>query len=391
MTVSVSDSKDAGGNADTAADDTIDVTISVTNTDEAGVLSVPGTPRVDSVLSASLSDPDGAVTSVTWTWESSSDGNTWTTIAGATTASYTPVAADLGRQLRVTASYTDPQGSGKSAVATLAAVQAALVVNHQPAFATDTATRSVAENTGAGEDIGAPVEASDDDGDSLTYTLGGGTDASSFAIVEGSGQLQTRSALDFETKSSYFVTVSVSDKKDAGGNADTVVDDTIDVTISVTNVNEQPAFATDTATRSVAENTAASQNIGAPVEATDDDDGDSLTYSISGGTDAASFEIVAASGQLQTRSALDFETKSSYFVTVSVSDKQGRRRQRRHRRRRHHRRHHQRHQRQRAARLLHGHRHPQRRGEHRRGGEHRRSRRSHRRRRRRLPHLHPRR
>ena len=258
VTVSVSDKKDAGGNADTAVDDTIDVTISVTNVNEAGALSVPGTPRVDSALSASLSDPDGAVTSVTWTWESSSDGgNTWTTIAGATTASYTPVAADLGRQLRVTASYTDPQGSGKSAVATLAAVQAALVVNHQPAFATDTmTTRSVAENTAAGEDIGAPVEAGDDDGDSLTYTLGG-TDASSFAIVEDSGQLQTRSALDFETKSSYFVTVSVSDKKDAGGNADTVVDDTIDVTISVTNVNEQPAFSTDTATRSVAENTAA--------------------------------------------------------------------------------------------------------------------------------------
>ena len=112
---------------------------------------MPGTPRVDSALSASLSDPDGAVTSVTWTWESSSDGNTWTTIAGATSASYTPVAADLGRQLRVTASYTDPQGAGKSAVATLAAVQAALVVNHQPAFATTPTTRSVAENTAAAQ------------------------------------------------------------------------------------------------------------------------------------------------------------------------------------------------------------------------------------------------
>ena len=318
VTVSVSDGKDAGGNADTAADDTIDVTISVTNADEAGALSVPGTPRVGSALSASLSDPDGAVSSVTWTWESSSDGNAWTTIAGATAASYTPVAADLGRQLRVTAAYTDPQGAGKSAVATLAAVEAALVVNHQPAFATDTATRSVAENTAAAQSIGAPVEASDDDGDSLTYTLGG-TDASSFAIVEGSGQLQTRSALDFETKAMYSVTVSVSDKKDAGGNADTAVDDTIDVTISVTNVNEQPAFSTDTATRSVAENTAAAQDIGAPVEASDND-GDSLAYTL-GGTDASSFAIVEDSGQLQTRGALDFETKALYSVTVSVSDK----------------------------------------------------------------------
>ena len=318
--VSVSDRKDAAGAADTAADDTIDVTISVTNADEAGVLSVPGTPRVDSALSASLSDPDGAVTSVTWTWESSSDGNTWTTIAGATTASYTPVATDLGRQLRVTASYTDPLGSGKSAVATLAAVEAALVVNDQPAFADTMTTRSVAENTAASQNIGAPVEATDDDdGDALTYTLGG-TDASSFEIVEEAASCSTRGALDFETKRSYSVTVSVSDKKDAGGNADTAADDTIDVTISVTDVNEQPAFSTDTATRSVAENTAAGENIGAPVEATDDDDGDSLTYTL-GGDDASSFAIVAGSGQLQTRSALDFETKRSYSVTVSVSDR----------------------------------------------------------------------
>ena len=93
-------------------------------------------------------------------------------------------------------------------------------------------TRSVDENTASGTNIGNPVAATDPDSkDTLTYRLGG-TDAASFGIVNTSGQLQTRAALDFETKSSYSVTVSVSDGK--GGT------DSITVTISVTDVNEPP-------------------------------------------------------------------------------------------------------------------------------------------------------
>ena len=72
----------------------------------------------------------------------------------------------------------------------------------------------MAENTPAGQNIGDPVSAADDDGNSLTYTLGG-TDATSFDIDITSGQLQTKASLDFETKDSYSVTVSVSDGKDA--------------------------------------------------------------------------------------------------------------------------------------------------------------------------------
>ncbi len=103
--------------------------------------------------------------------------------------------------------------------------------NAAPVFTEDESTiRSVAENTPAGENIGAPVAATDTDtGDTLTYSLGG-TDAASFAIVAASGQLQTRAALDYETKTSHSVTVSVSDGN--GGS------DSIDVTINVTDVVE---------------------------------------------------------------------------------------------------------------------------------------------------------
>ena len=181
-------------------------------------------------------------------------------------------------------------------------------------------TESVAENTASGTNIGSAVSATDADGDRLTYSLGG-TDASSFRIVSTSGQLQTSAALDYETKNSYAVAVSVSDGN--GGS------DTIAVTIRVTDVNEQPpetnrapVFSEGTSTtRSVAENTASGTNIGSAVSATDAD-GDRLTYSL-GGTDASSFRIVSTSGQLQTSAALDYETKNSYAVAVSVSDGNG--------------------------------------------------------------------
>ena len=303
------------------ASDSTTVTITVTNVEEAGTVDLSSVqPQVDTPLTATLSDPDGGVTGTTWKWESSSDQTTWAAITGATGGSYTPVAGDVGNYLRVTASYTDGEGSGKSAQAVSGnTVQAAPITNSGPVFSGDPATREIAENTVAGENIGGPVAATDGDGDSLTYSLGG-DNAASFDIAESSGQLLTKDALDYETGSSYSVIVSVSDNKDAGGNADTATDDTITVTITVTNVEETPEFlATETGARSVAENTAAGENIGGPVVATDDDDGDSLTYSL-GGDDAASFEIVESSGQLLTKDALDYETGPSYSVIVSVSD-----------------------------------------------------------------------
>ena len=103
--------------------------------------------------------------------------------------------------------------------------------NNAPVFTEGTtATRAVAENTASSVNIGNPVSATDADNDTLTYTLGG-TDAASFSIVSSSGQLQTRASLDYETKSTYTVTITVSDGS---------LTDTITVTISVTDINELP-------------------------------------------------------------------------------------------------------------------------------------------------------
>ena len=68
-----------------------------------------------------------------------------------------------------------------------------------------TYTREIDENTGADQDAGSPVTASDTESDALTYTLGGAA-AASFEIVSTSGQIQTKAGVtyDHEAKSDLY-------------------------------------------------------------------------------------------------------------------------------------------------------------------------------------------
>ena len=119
ISVSVRDGKNAEGNPDAADDATITVTITVTNVEEPGKVTLNLLqPQVGTGLTTIVTDPDGGVRGMTWEWESSSDNkNTWTPISGAVSGTYFPVDADVGNYLRVTVSYTDAEGSNKSAQA----------------------------------------------------------------------------------------------------------------------------------------------------------------------------------------------------------------------------------------------------------------------------------
>ena len=127
----------------------------------------------------------------------------------------------------------------------------------------------------------------------------------------------------------YWLTVTPKDPTDSVTvqlNEDAVSDDAagddkkvagqVSATFTPPIPDEAPEFASPTVTRSIAENTAANMNIGAAITATD---ADTLTYTL-GGTDAASFAIDSATGQLQTKEALDYEAKPSYTVTVTATD-----------------------------------------------------------------------
>ena len=302
-------------------------------------------------------------------------------------------------------------------------VGAAVVTNSAPTFGASTAARNVAENTAAGQNVGAVLTATDSDGDTLTYTLEG-TDAASFDLVttaDPAAQIRTKTGVtyDHEAKSTYTVVVKADD-----GNGGT---DTVTVTISVTDVDEAPGrpaapsvsatsgsttsldaswtapantgpdidhydlryregtsgnftdgpqnqtgtgaaigsldagtayqvqvratnaegdgdwsesgsgttatpinsapvFADSTADRSVDENTAAGQNVGAVLTATDADS-DPLTYTLEG-ADAASFDIVTTAdpaAQIRTGTGVTYnhEVTPTYTVVVKADDGNG--------------------------------------------------------------------
>ena len=85
------------------------------------------------------------------------------------------------------------------------------------------------------------------------------------------------------------------------------------VTVNVTNVNEAPVISSLASTINVDENDTAVVTVSAS-----DPESDSLTYSLSG-TDASSFSI-SSSGVITFNSAPDYETKTSYSITVNVTD-----------------------------------------------------------------------
>ena len=221
----------------------LDVTVTVTNVEEAGTVELSSVqPQIDTPLAATLDDPDEVESTITWSWQRSRAGrkSSWSTISGATSDSYTPAAADVGRYLRATARYDDGYSNGKSADAVSEnTVRAVPVDNDPPRFLSSVSRRSVEENTAAGTNIGDPVEAIDDINDKLTYKLEG-TDASMFSIVRSTGQIQTRMPLDYEAGNSYSVTVKAIDPSNASS--------TISVSITITNIDEAPVALDDTAT-----------------------------------------------------------------------------------------------------------------------------------------------
>ncbi len=329
--VSVSDEKDDAGDPDDVIDDTITVTINLINVDEAGTVTISGMELGGETLTASVTDLDGTITNLTWKWELGAVASgPFAPISGATSNTYTIVAVDVNRYLRATASYTDPQGSGKSANAVTGQIAAS---NNEPTFGVDgVLTREVAENSGANVDVGAAVTASDDDtADTLHYWLTG-TNASSFTIDSGTGQIKTKDGItyNFENREFYDVSVNVRDNKDAAGNSNTLTDDTVSVLVNVTDVNEQPAISTTQTAISVAEN----QTSVLTYMATDPDNennqsndaGNTLTWSVETADDGGFFEIGSTSGVLTFKNTPNFEDKQDagadnvYNVTVTVTD-----------------------------------------------------------------------
>lgn len=180
-------------------------------------------------------------------------------------------------------------------------------VNPAPTAMALSAT-SIAENSASDAFIGQ-LSNTDAPGDTYTYAL---LDDAEGKFVLDDDDLKANAAFDFETASSFDISVRVTDG--AGGTFDE------DFQITVTDVNEAPtALALNTL--STDENNA----IGAvlsTMSSTDPDANNTHTYKLVGASpDNDAFEIDG--NQLKAKIAFDFETQDSYDIRIESMDDGG--------------------------------------------------------------------
>ena len=322
-----------------------DVTVTVKNVEEPGSISLTLLqPQTGVALTASVSDLDGGVTVTSWLWsvpkvnrpDTDNDGH-WQDAAGTNNAAaYTAAAGDEGKVLRVKAIYTDGEGADKDEYkVSYHAVRPAPSANDAPTFsATGDYTRSIPEGAAAvGTIVGAPVTAADaneDDAGKLTYDLSG-ADAGSFKIDKMTGQITVAAALDHERVAgeTYAVAVGVSDPSvnDETDPFDTAVVVRQAVTITATDVNEEPTVTGATVVLSVDENVPALTTPLGTFTATDPDAGDTTVLSKSG-DDKDAFEL-SATGVLTFKASPNYESyaatsgDNNYRVTIVATDGDG--------------------------------------------------------------------
>ena len=177
------------------------------------------------------SDVDGDSLSVI---EVSTPSNGSVAITGAgTTVTYTPNSSFHGSD---SFTYVASDGNGGTDTGTVNVTVTAVddePANRSPRFNEGlNTTRTVPEDAEVGMAVGDPVNARDSDNDRLEYWLWG-MDRASFDVDPSTGQLTTKTALDYEVKNEYSVRVSARDRR---GGVDGII-----VTISVENVDEPPA------------------------------------------------------------------------------------------------------------------------------------------------------
>ncbi|KAK2185389.1 hypothetical protein NP493_238g00006 [Ridgeia piscesae] len=189
-----------------------------------------------------------------------------------------------------------------------------------PAFSQSPKTISTSEDTAVGTVLDTFVAADSDYAPHaiVSYSMteaGGGTGP--FSIDQSTAAIRLSSSLDYETKTSYVITVVATD---GGGSQGTGT-----LTVSVTNVNDNtPTFSQSVYEASVAESQAIGTSV-AQLAATDGDVTSSLSYAIASGNVPDRFQFSGSTAGLLETSALikpdaPDSDPASYTLTVTVVD-----------------------------------------------------------------------
>ena len=216
---------------------------------------------------------------------------------------------DNAYQITITASDGDLQD-------TQAITVTVTDVDEAPSFTSASETVSVNENTSG---TVYQAQATDPEGATLTYSASG-ADASLFTLDSTSGDLAFKQSPNFEqptdqgANNTYELTITAADASNQTSQS---------LSITVTDVNEAPSFASASVDLNAAENDSSFAHIVAAAD--DEDSGQTLAYSLSG-NDASDFNFDTATRSLSFKQAPDFENpidtdaNNEYLVTIIASD-----------------------------------------------------------------------
>ena len=324
VVVEVTDNKDIDGMADTVIDDTITVTITVTDVDEPAIIDGPRTVdwnenTAGTIASYTATDPDPADDAFLTLTDTGDEG--FFDFSGGGQLSFKPTRLpdfEGQRTYSIELGADDDLFATDNYDTTYAVTINILDVNEPPVVmrSSGSGAFSIVENSGT--TVGS-FDADDPEGDDVTWSLVPGGNSGRFEIDATSGELRFKELPDYESSDlgtglvrAYNVTVRATEADD-GDPLTSELMGSLAVTVRVTDENEPPVI-TGNQTPSVAENTTAVETYSAT-----DPEGVAVTWSLQDG--AGVFTISSAGALAFTNTSRpNYEDQTEHTVTVRASD-----------------------------------------------------------------------
>ncbi|XP_026228820.1 cadherin-17 [Anabas testudineus] len=201
------------------------------------------------------------------------------------------------------------------------------VNNEMPLFEkNDYGNHTLAEDTPVGHTV-LTIRATDaDDPDSgssqIQFHITAGNNDDVFAVEtdsNGVGHLVIANPLDFESSPTYNLRIDARNPEPLAKGLEYGVESTAFISVSVTDVDENPEFSLDILHVTVPENTTKGSVL-LTVEATDPE-GKEIGFKLDGDTQGW-LEIDAATGEIKTKEKLDREALETFEITVTAFEKE---------------------------------------------------------------------
>ena len=316
--VSVSSTKftDAAGNANadgSDADNTVTMTVdTLPNKSPTGKVTITGTATQNKILTAAntLADLDGIPTSgdnaIHYQWLAND-----VAIIGANASTYTLTQTEVGKIIKVTASYVDNRGHAES-MTSATPTKAVVNVNDAPVLAHTLGDQSATEGIAFSYTVPSNTFSDIDTSDTLTMSAKLASGAALPKWLKFSAGVFSGTPLDADSATSITVRVTGTDKAKAFAYDDFILD--------ITGVNVAPTAKAISAATTATEGKAFSYTLPKGTFI-DGDKNDALTYSASSKPDWLS--VNSATGKLTGTPSYTAADSTPTTVTFVATDRSG--------------------------------------------------------------------